>query len=226
MRRTRSSSGYTAIELLIVVGIIGLLSAMATPALLPMLRRGKVSDAANAITMIARQARLLAMERTPDARGWRYGVAVVHDEATRATTVSLILGRPEDARTGDAERIVKDDADQPALQVRLPDAVDVWIGDTPLRDGEKKSVSWFYEWRSGVPLGADQAGRLSANAISVGVPQRKLAAVWGIAGNDIEPVVIAPDVEGTPGFSVRTVDNRIRRAVSVYSSGIVESAEF
>jgi hypothetical protein len=139
--------------------------------------------------------------------------------------VSLLRGRPSDGRTSDAERVLRGDDGRPVAQAQLSPGVAVWVGDQEISERSPPQISWWFQFRTGVPLAEDK-GRLSLNAVGVGTPRRPLTAVWGIAGNDVEPLVVAPEIDGVPGLSVRTVDNRIRRAIALYSSGFIDSREF
>src|SRR4051812_21594332 len=77
--------GFTAVELLVVIGIMLLLMAVSLPAVLKMMRRAQVAGAAEAISSAWRQARDLAIRGSvpdtgPDGqRGApaHYGIAVV-----------------------------------------------------------------------------------------------------------------------------------------------------
>ncbi len=53
--------GFTAIELLIVIGLMLILMAVAVPSVIPALRKGALNNAATDITSCWRQARYLAM---------------------------------------------------------------------------------------------------------------------------------------------------------------------
>lgn len=61
LRRTTGRSSFTAIELVVVMGIMLLLAGMTLPAVLPSLRKGALHSAANDIESCWRQARTMAM---------------------------------------------------------------------------------------------------------------------------------------------------------------------
>jgi len=79
---------FTAIEMVTVLAIIVLLSGMAVPALMPALRKGRINEAASAITAIAGQARVLARRALPG--GSSYGVVIAND--AQGTWVGITYG--------------------------------------------------------------------------------------------------------------------------------------
>jgi type II secretory pathway pseudopilin PulG len=62
IERSPLRRGFTAVELIIVIGIMMILLGIAVPSVMPAIRRGKVNDAANDITDCWRQARALAIQ--------------------------------------------------------------------------------------------------------------------------------------------------------------------
>ena len=78
-RPGRTRDGFTAIEMMVVISVMILLVAMSLPGLFPALKKGRVSDAAEAIMRVASQARQMARLR-PQPVGAAvsyYGVSVV-----------------------------------------------------------------------------------------------------------------------------------------------------
>ena len=59
--RPYGRAGFTAIELLVVIGIMMILLGVAVPTMMPAIRRGKINSALNDISGAWRQARILAM---------------------------------------------------------------------------------------------------------------------------------------------------------------------
>ncbi len=107
-------SGFTAIELLVVIGIMMILLGIAVPTMMPALRRGKINSAVNDITGAWRQARAMAMLAIPPAgptpphfgimiqqtAGQQAYVAVVFDNVRTGPAKLLMQGQdPLDAST-------------------------------------------------------------------------------------------------------------------------------
>lgn len=232
-----SRSGYTAIELMIVLGVIVVLSSMAIPAILPALRKGRVNEAANAILSVAQQARLLAIQRTPPADNKHYGVVVVDDPARKNTAVvALIYGAPGDGKSSDYGDLVSDygriltktsgGKTNPVSLYEFPASVAVWVGDSELRSQATKYVTWYYNYQNGLPIGVS-GGTFTTSAISVGSPALTLTQVWGRTQNPALVVdAVAAGTANNPGLSVRSLDNRAKRAVAVYVSGLPFTGEF
>jgi prepilin-type N-terminal cleavage/methylation domain-containing protein len=82
---------FTAIEMIVVLSIMVVLSSMTVPALLPSIKRGRVNEGASLILEVASQARALAQANA--AGGGRYGVLI--SEAPQGTWVALTKGGTE-----------------------------------------------------------------------------------------------------------------------------------
>lgn len=57
MRKHRQQSGFTLIELMIVISIMGVIASLAAPSFRDQLARMKIKDAANSVEMALKQAR-------------------------------------------------------------------------------------------------------------------------------------------------------------------------
>jgi type II secretory pathway pseudopilin PulG len=225
---SRSRGGYTAIEMAVVLGIVMILATMATMAIVPALRKGRVNDATNAIVQISRQARLLAMQRSPPADNKHYGVIIGKDPTSNSDMVALIYGAgtPADMTT----TIAKDVNSKPIAQHIFAPSVSTWNGNSELRGQTPAIIAWYYEYLSGLPIGPAGAS-FTTTPVLVGATMAPKTAVWGIAGNDFTVGAVAPGASVAsgayvPGLSIRTLDNRIRRAIAIYVSGLPVTAEF
>ncbi|MBA3708540.1 MAG: prepilin-type N-terminal cleavage/methylation domain-containing protein [Planctomycetes bacterium] len=217
--------GFTAVEMLIVIGIISILATMAVPAIVPALRKGRVNDAAGAIVQISQQARLLAIKKYAPAGNEHYGVTIIDDPSVSPyALVALILGGPSDGKSGDKDRIVKDPQGRPVAMQKFPSSVMVWTGNQQLAKAAK-TVTWYYEYQSGMPIAIIGAGFTSA-PVSVGCQGVNLTDVWGITGNDIKAMGVSPGTPTDPGLSVRSADAKVRRAIAIYFSGLAVTEEF
>lgn len=82
-------SGFTAIEMLVVLGVMITLGSMTVPALLPALRRARVNDAANIVIAAHAEARRLAMSNPePTVFGIRIQDVVVKGQTRQS--ISLV----------------------------------------------------------------------------------------------------------------------------------------
>lgn len=105
--RPMHRSGFTAVELMVVLAIIMALLSMSVPAVLPMLRKGAVNQAVNDLSFAWNQARTLAMTVRPPSGGVipHYGVAITQ-EAGRPIRISLIYGTVSTAVAADVDGLV------------------------------------------------------------------------------------------------------------------------
>jgi len=198
LRRTQRQ-GFTAFELLIVLGIIFVLAAMTMPAIFSALRKGRVSDAANAITYVSTQARQLARARQPLAVGVTakaYGVAVVAPTPTIPGYVSLTYGGP---LPSDAAELMSNG--QHVSKFIFNRNVMVYKGAdfqsaTALSPGTR--IVWYFQNQTGLPL--QEAGDLEP----IGIGTSATPAAYAANGNLITPAVAVSPVCGS--LSVRSLD--------------------
>ncbi len=219
-------AGFTALEMLVVLGVIIVLSSMAVMAVVPSLRRGRVNDAAGAVIEVSRHARRLAMQRKSTPDDAHYGVVIYHDTAGAGTdVVALIHGHPGDKRTNDRDRIMLAADGKPVSSFRFSPTVSIWQSGVEMREAKKQEVSWYYQFRTGMPLGVSGSS-LTTAPINIGTAGRDIAKVWGKLQAESEVKSLSPGTAADPGLSVRSVDNRFRQAIAVYISGIAVTHEF
>ena len=151
--RIHSRHGFSAIELMVVIGIMGMLAGMSVPSLVSAMRRGKVNEAANAIVQVSSQARRLA-KRNSDPSQY-YGVVIVNDASPRY--VALTYGTSASTAT-----ILEEDG-EPVAKLAFNRNVIAYDGETPLSAGSAASA-WMYQNRTANPI---QAASATAPAVSI-----------------------------------------------------------
>jgi prepilin-type N-terminal cleavage/methylation domain-containing protein len=195
--RTALRSGFTAIELLVVIGVMLLLMSMALPGVLKVLRRAQVAGAAEAISSAWRQARDLAIRNpVPDAgpdgqRGApaHYGIAIVVSGARRY--VALIYSNRDGeaiARDPDGALMRTDPTDarsRPVLKQDFNGTVSVLAGTggaTP--DARDRALAVYAQYRTGWPIApAEVAANHGPVAAPTGI---------GLAGDQARGIPASP----------------------------------
>ena len=172
----RTRVGFTAVELLIVIGVMLLLTGMAAPAVLKPLRRGAVNAAANDIAQCWREARSMAMAKTLPTgaspshygivikqEGGRGYVAVIFD--TAATAPRLLRRDPAGADSDATNPPVERRRFSRAVALARADTV---AGPPDTSDGE---IVLYAQYGTGAPIApaAVANGKTAANAAPVGV---------------------------------------------------------
>lgn len=165
---SRCSSGFTAIELVMVVSIIALLAAIATPAVLRAAQTARLAGAADGILRVHREVRILAMTRPPVA-GAAYGMALVATGDGGAYATALLGSSASDVLMADDDGDGAPDtgsAARPLLLVPLPRSVELHVaqGAAGTAAPLAATLSWFYAWRTGAPRQTASAG----SPISIG----------------------------------------------------------
>ncbi len=218
LRRTQRQ-GFTAFELLIVLGIIFVLAAMTMPAIFSALRKGRVSDAANAITYVSTQARQLARARQPLAVGVTakaYGVAVVAPTATSpGYYVALTYGGP---LPSDAVELMSNG--KPVSKFLFNRNVMVFQGAdfqsaTALSSGNR--IVWYFQNQTGLPL------QNANDLVPIGIGTEAQAGQFANMGTFAPAVLVSP-VCGS--LSVRSLDYNATSgvgyaaAIAIYQIGL------
>lgn len=210
--------GFTAIELLIVLSIAMLLAAMAAPSILTSVRRSKVQQTAAQVLEAANQARRLARATPPATDGRMIGIRITQDGPGTGIQLELVRG----TQASDATPMKGPD-DQPVLDITLDTSAIIYLADKPLfEDGQK--VTWFYTPQTGFPMRQTS----DASPCTVGGRQVTITSQWGIAQPWSSAVVpaVAPEGSGQPGFSIRSPDDRYRRSILIYPTGLVYEKDF
>lgn len=254
-KRTSHRRGFTAIELLIVLGVVVTLFALTAPVVFRALRESAVRNAAQAIVQLHHDARRLAIEqRQPDDPSGsgvvpHYGVVVVNDPTRDPPCyAALTYGHPQDGFSSDAERmlmgvgrdgIAGNDDDEPANLIEFNRRVQVYNNDYLLSDTSGE-IGWYYQYRTGITI-AEESGDLSSSAYSIGGYDQSFTGIHyldyvsSIDTSESEATVptIAPSI-GTPddpdtwqpGLSVRLIDDSVRVAVMIHAPGVETVEEF
>ena len=97
LKRPPHQTGFTAIELLVVVAIVAILAALAAPSFTPLIERWRVRQATENLVSTIHFARSEAIKRgggiTIDATGgWNTGWKITHTENGTTTDLQVIAG--------------------------------------------------------------------------------------------------------------------------------------
>jgi prepilin-type N-terminal cleavage/methylation domain-containing protein len=178
-------SGFTAIELIVVIGIMLLLSGMAVPGLVTSLRRGAVHAGANDLIDCWRQARGLALDEVPldakrDEAPRHYGLLIVQRGAAQAYAEVVYDSRSADDVAGGTARaddlVLAKHALKRSVRIALARAAD--DAPRPL-DG---ALLIYAQYGTGLPIAAEDvvAGRgPTAPAIGLGIAGRPELGIPG-----------------------------------------------
>ncbi|MFT3766288.1 MAG: type II secretion system protein [Minicystis sp.] len=172
---THHRRGFTAFELLIVIGIIMVLTGMSAAPLLPALRRGSVNDAASAVLGVADQARLLAMSRR--AEPGYYGVVI--DTGAQPAYVALTYGTS--ATVADIAMA----GGKPVAKVEFNRNVMVFTGaDHASATAATGPIGWLYQYRTGFPVTGPSALSSAVTAIGTADARGGLPKALSVRGID------------------------------------------
>lgn len=213
MRHTRDA--FTAMEMMIVIGIMALLATLAVPALLGSMRNGKVNDACNAVTRCASQARMFARNRYDPVR--YYGVLIVNDAASTQGYVAVTYGSvypptKADVLTTDLSVYVEGTTPDAKVVSKISFNRNIVVWD----DGANQAMitrGWLYQYRTGYPIPRLSLAMQTAPPISLAT-----AAPTSIGASDQWP--------SQSRMSFRSLDNKYKVALAVYEVGIANAANF
>jgi prepilin-type N-terminal cleavage/methylation domain-containing protein len=225
----RLARGFTLIELVVVVLIIGMLSAIAGPKALDLMRRSALNRSLAAIQEAAATARRLAIDRTPPPAGQPYpcfGVVLVDDGVAPAwlgvtwgtshppVAADLLLKKqPMDYGDGDP-RLWRTWPEYQAAS----DLVDGAGASQPVLQRSLAGGLRIHQPAAATPLASQP---LSAGAGSWGwIVQYQSGAVINAAG----PYARWVDAGIDPLLVVRDQPGQIAAAVAIYSTGVQHAA--
>ncbi len=227
-------AAFTAIELLVVIGMMMAVMAMATPPVIGAMRRGAVQSAASDLESCWRQARALAMshplpeEDEADAPAKHYGIVMVQRTSGTAYAAVIFDNRAAQEISADPEHAVlrrdrdaasdSDAANPPVAKmifnrgVRLASASNGEAPDT----GERVLVV-YAQYRSGVPIDASDVASghgSTAPPIGLGLPGR---AELGIPGSPVSTELRLQ----TPDYQTAIRHRGYAVGVALYPVGLV-----
>ena len=217
--------GFTLVEIIVVLAIGVILAGMSLPGVISVIGKTKINKSAEAVVVVARQARQLALTRVGDG-GTAYGVCLAQDAAGRSFA-TVIHGGPGDGKANHKDREVLTPTGKPAMRQYLPADAEFWVGNIKLQDTAGSELAWYFASRSGRPM-AMQGSSFSPSAIAVGftpgaITSGQLSNAWGVAGYNVSMTVLAPSVANAPGLSVRS--GRSSRGLQLYPTGFLTVVE-
>lgn len=214
MHRTRDA--FTAMEMMIVIGIMALLATLAVPSLLGSMRNGKVNDAANAVSRISSQARMMARTRYDAVK--YYGVIIVNDANPGPQYVAMTYGTDYpptkgDVLTTDLSAYVEGTTPDSKVVGKANFNRNVVVFDDTLGTA-MLTRGWLYQYRTGYPI----------PKLNVGGPQT--APPISLTTAQPTSVGVNPAIPSQTPMSFRSLDGKYRVALAVYEVGITNAANF
>lgn len=241
----RDRRGFTAIELLVVIGLIATITAIALPGVLRSLQRARVGRAATSVLRVHLLAQQLARAQAVPQSGAAvrsYGLAIVDPGDGRPQWCSLVMN---DAGAASWSEVLVDreDGSQPLARFSLGAAIQAFHSATPTwsRSADdalavSPSLVWWYQPGTGVPTRYPASlvdpAQIDVLAVDIGTPRRNAsAAIYAISSGRIDEVFQrpVPAIDPSPvcaHLSVRSTDNAYRLALAVYRVGLANVAEF
>lgn len=208
----RTRHGLTAIELVIVISVIALLSSMSIPSLLKILRRGSINQAGESIVRIAQEAQRRARHGSPPTPALatpHFGVAVVQEPGNRPYAVLLYGVSEYDELMEGGNAIRRSPLGKQAV-VHTASGASV---SAPLSG----RIAWFYAYGTGRPIESP------TNPTPINIGTRAQAGIALQTGTYQVLQLESPAVPASPvcsELSVRSHDGRLGVAVAIYSIGL------
>jgi type II secretory pathway pseudopilin PulG len=230
-------SGFTALELVVVMTIVLILTALIAPGIYPAIAKGRVHEAANAIMSVAATARRMALSTTPGisttgAATNYYGVAVVSPTSGGPAYAVLLYGNSTPSTPTDSSSILSGAlmADIPTQYrqqrifninvmpfsgsgTSLPATVTLVSGGV---------IAWYYQYRTGAVLYPASSSNLVPMNIGVIVTAATPPTDMGPTGVPLSGSTIGVT---DPVFGVSTLDQRFKTAIAVYSVGLMNTQD-
>lgn len=163
-----SRGAYTAIELMVVLGIVSALSMMSAPSVVSAMRKASVSEGVDVIGQVATEARGLALRN--QVKDDYYGV-VVGVDANGQGYAALTYG--QGATTGDILQAPNGD---PVLKLELKRSVLLMVNGQPMTEADG-TIGWMHQYTTGATV---TVAAQSATPISVGTPGSPLCESMGV----------------------------------------------
>ncbi|MDA3962040.1 MAG: type II secretion system protein [Planctomycetota bacterium] len=172
-----SHRGFTAIEMLTVLSVMGVLAAIAAPAMVPSLRRGLGNQGANAVLSVAAHARTQSLSHDRPAAGSadagkHYGVVLYRDGSS--WVAALTYGATADPSTI-LRRNPSDSSSDPVVQSRLGPNAQI------VTDSGANQLAWLYQYRSGAVI---EAPGSNAAHVDVGLPGSPITELFQVMSPD------------------------------------------
>jgi prepilin-type N-terminal cleavage/methylation domain-containing protein len=221
---TAGRRGFTAVELLVVLGIVTLLTAMTAPAAMLAMSKGAVNRCAEELGSLVREGQQLARRQQPNgppASQAHYGV-VLRCETDGTVSAELLYGST-------ANDVWRDGTGEAQRSYRLPPGMFLWTAQgtdaaTPMAPGE--SVHWFFRIRGGEAIASPGAMR----PITVGTrfrPADTSGFVTSSGGLLVAPPPL-PEIPASPvaaEISIRSADNKHAVRLELLDQGLVSLSE-
>ena len=230
-------AGFTAVELMMVLGIMLILMSAAVPAVLPALRHGKVNAALNDVMSCWREARIMAMTHAlPSINPVpHFGIMLVQP-ASGPASVSLIY---DSVASGNAQllRQEQDPADPSTYNAAEPPVAQYFFSSNVLLATSPNPTQTATVTATTILLYAQYATGLALDPADVATGRGAVASPTSIGISGIVNTAMTLNPPSTPIPSVcpiatlQTIDfiNSPRRgfatSFAIYNAGFIASQE-
>ncbi len=231
-QRTQASrAAFTAIELLMVIGIMMTLMGIAVPTVLPSIRHGNINSAVNDISMCWRQARILAMTTAipAGASPYHFGIAI-RQSAGQQASVALIF---DNVATGTPKYFMagEDPSDQSTYSASGTAAAffkfnrNVIVASTPAGGSNTdapttadQTIIIYAQYGTGLPLSPDN--------VAMGRGQVSPPCSMGVASDAALTATVCPRIQlWTQDYSVGPSRHGYASSFAIYHAGFTVSQE-